>query len=219
MKSTIRSGLLALLLALGFTASLATQHEIKPGVERWPIKTSVPAEADVSHGKAVPYADLVKLDDPAGVAKNDHRYQTTLIPPFANTLGVKEGDIVTTTGWLHLVAGEADGDYHIQISDTQDSQATCLIVEVPNPDPEFVAAADLRPHFQAVRDFIQAKLLRGRSPSPRGSVMQRPTYVQITGQLFYDDAHVVDPPRGKKSCKAATLWELHPVTDLKFAQP
>jgi len=26
-------------------------------------------------------------------------------------------------------------------------------------------------------------------------------------------------PRGKKGCKAATLWELHPVTDLKFAQP
>ena len=49
--------------------------------------------------------------------------------------------------------------------------------------------------------------------------MQHPVHVQVTSQLFYDDAHVGDPPRGKKGCKAATLWELHPVTDLEFAQP
>jgi len=29
--------------------------------------------------------------------------------------------------------------------------------------------------------------------------------------------HVGDPPRGKKGCKAATLWELHPVTEIHFA--
>ena len=44
-------------------------------------------------------------------------------------------------------------------------------------------------------------------------------YVEMTGQLFYDDAPVGDSPRGKKGCKAATLWELHPVTELRFARP
>jgi hypothetical protein len=119
---------LGLVLVLWFSGTLATQHEIKPGVERWPIKTSVPAGADLSLGKSVSYADLAKLADPPDVQKNDHRYQSARIPMFTNALGVKEGDILTTTGWLHLVAGENDGDYHIQISDQQDSQASCVVV-------------------------------------------------------------------------------------------
>jgi hypothetical protein len=210
---------LGLVLVLWFSSTLATQHEIKPGVERWPIKTSVPAGADLSLGKSVSYTDLAKLADPPGVQKNDHRYQSARIPMFTNALGVKEGDILTTTGWLHLVAGENDGDYHIQISDQQDSQASCVVVEVPKDDPAFVASALLREHAKTVREFIRSKLLKGQEPSPRGSVMQHPPFVEVTGQLFYDDAHVGDQPRGKKGCKAATLWELHPVTEIKFAVP
>ena len=83
----------------------------------------------------VAYADLVKLDDPPGVGKNDHRSRAARIPAFTNALGITEGDILTITGWLHRVVGESDGDYHIQISDSHDSQASFLIVEVPNPDP------------------------------------------------------------------------------------
>jgi len=213
-----RTLFILVLLVLGTAVqTVATQHQIKPGVERWPIKTSVPPGADITTGKSVAYADLVKLDDPPGVQKNDHRYQAARIPSFPNQLGVKEGDILNTTGWLHLVAGVSDGDYHIQISDDPNSQASCLIVEVPNPDPQFVASPELRPHAEKVRDFIKTKLLRDQEPSPRGSVMQHLTHVTVTGQLFYDDAHVGDQPRGKKGCKAATLWELHPVSDIRFA--
>jgi hypothetical protein len=101
----------------------------------------------------------------------------------------------------------------------QDSQASCVIVEVPKDDPAFVASALLREHAKTVREFIRSKLLKGQEPSPRGSVMQHPPFVEVTGQLFYDDAHVGDQPRGKKGCKAATLWELHPVTAITFTTP
>jgi hypothetical protein len=47
--------------------------------------------------------------------------------------------------------------------------------------------------------------------------MRRPPFVAVTGQLFYDDAHVGDPPRGKKGCSAETLWGVHPITNLKCA--
>ena len=46
------------------------------------------------------------------------QFQAARIPKFDNPLGVAEGDILSTVGWLHLVAAEADGDYHIQISPT-----------------------------------------------------------------------------------------------------
>jgi hypothetical protein len=60
-------------------------------------------------------------------------------------------------------------------------------------------------------------MLAGKDPSVSGSVMQHPVYVTVTGILFFDDAHVGDQPRGKKGMKAATLWELHPVTAIAFA--
>jgi hypothetical protein len=185
-------------------------------VERWPIKTSLP---DKPVSKTVAIASLIALPDPPDVKKNDQRYQAARIPSFQNQLSVKEGDLVTTSGWLHLVGGEADGDYHIQISANLGSGDNCLIVEVPNTSEKFVSAAALRPKFAVVRDFIKAKLLRGLEPSANGSVMNHPVYVKITGQLFYDDSHVGDPPRGKKGMHAATLWELHPVTGIAFVRP
>ena len=184
---------------------------------RWPIKTSLPSGTSLSHSTTVTYADLVKLDDPPSVTKRDHRYQDVRIPAFPNTHGLKEGDIVTVTGWLHLVAGEDDGDYHIQISNSKESQAQCLIVEVPKDDEVFVKAALVRERAKTVREFIREKLLKGNKPSSRGSLMRRPPFVAVTGQLFYDDAHVGDAPRGKKGCQAETLWEVHPITDMKFA--
>jgi hypothetical protein len=184
------------------------------GVERWEVKTSVPAGA--KKAVVVPLTDLLALKDAAGVKHNDARYETARIPA---EVGEKfpEGTIVTTTGWLHLVAGETDGDFHIQISASATSGDDCLIVEVPNPDPKFTATAGLRPEFQVVRDLILSKMLAGKAPSAGGSVMRHPVFVTVTGVLFFDDSHVGDPPRGKKDMHAATLWELHPVTALAFA--
>jgi hypothetical protein len=188
------------------------------GKERWPIKTSVPDGTDFGHAASVALGDLLALPDAPGVTHDDPRYQSARIPGKAGD-AFPEGKLVVTTGWLNLVAGESDGDYHIQISADGASGDHCLIVEVPNPDPKFTASEDLRPKFQAVRDLIKAKMLAGKEPSPSGSVMQHPVYVTVSGILFYDDSHVGDPPRGKKGMKAATLWELHPVTAIAFAPP
>jgi len=194
-------------------AAAAGQTE-KPGVERWPIKTSVPDAATTA--KTAALADLLALKDVAGVTKDDSRYQSARLPAQPGAT-FNEGDLITTTGYLHLVALETDGDYHIQISDSADSGDNCLIVEVPNPDPAYVKTASLFPEFEAVRTFIKTKMLAGQDPSSLGSVMQHPVFVTVTGVLFYDDSHVGDPPRGKRGMKAATLWELHPVTALVFA--
>lgn len=202
-------------VALMLVAAAAAQHATKPGTERWPVKTSVPA-GKPGKAQVVPIGDLLALGDVPGVTKNDKVYQSKRIPPQAGTK-YPEGALITTTGWLHLVAGETDGDYHIQISGSATTGDQCLIVEVPNPDPAYTASAELQPIFEALRTFIKTKMLANKDPSVTGSVMQHPVYVTVTGILFYDDSHVGDPPRGKKGMKAATLWELHPVTAMVFA--
>ena len=186
------------------------------GTERWSIKTSVPEGTNFSKATQVALLDLLALPNAPEVTHNDPRYQSARIPAKAGDQ-FPEGKLITTTGWLHLVAGETDGDYHIQISGSAETGDHCLIVEVPNPDPKFTESADLQPKFAAVRDLIKTKMLAGKDPSVSGSVMQHPVYVTVSGILFYDDSHVGDQPRGKKGMKAATLWELHPVTAIAFA--
>jgi hypothetical protein len=76
---------------------------LKPGVERWPVKTSVLSEAIT--GKTVQLFDLLGPADATDVRKNDSRYQSDRIPGVQASVG-NEGDLITTTGWLHR-AGNA----------------------------------------------------------------------------------------------------------------
>ena len=195
-----------------------------PGKDRWPIKTSLPQGTSASgSGRAISLDKLLTLQAAPGVKKNDERYQADRIPAFDNPLGIKEGDLVTTSGWLYLVATESDDcDYHIQISPQARTTANkpqagddCIIVEAPRPD--FVTESDLSGSVSRARDYIKAKLLAGKEPSSSGSVMQHAVCVTATGQLFYDDAHVGGQPRGKQHMVSNTLWELHPITAFTIA--
>lgn len=215
MKSRWTAVLASMVVMVAF-AGLVYGGCVKPGVKRWPIKTSVPEDADLTHPKFVPLKKLLTLKDPPNAKRSDKRYQDALIPAFPNSLKLKEGDIVSTTGYLHLVATEPDCDYHIQMSTSPTDGNNCLIVEVPKNDEEYVADEEVRERAGKVRDFIKDRLLKGKEPGS-GNIMQHEVYVTVTGQLFYDDAHVGDQPRGKKGMKAATLWEIHPITSIKFA--
>ena len=168
---------------------------------------------------------LLALEDPPGVQLNDARYQDARIPQFANSLNAKEGDILQTTGWLYLVATETDCDYHIQISNQPRTttnkptpQDNCIVVEAPKPD--FVSNPNLQQNLSTVRSYIKTKILKGREPSTMGSVMIHAVCVRVTGQLFYDDAHLrangQKELRGKRGMHSQTLWELHAITDFQI---
>lgn len=195
-----------------------------PGKIRWTIKTSLPAGTNASaSGKKIDLGKLLALPAAPGVKDKDARFQDARIPAFSNDLQVKEGDLVTTIGWLYLVATEKDDcDYHIQISPQARTTTNpplasdeSIIVEAPRPD--FISDSDLSAKVSQERDFIKSKLLRGKEPSSGGSVMQHAVCIKVTGQLFYDDAHETGQPRGKKHMQSKTLWELHPITALTFA--
>jgi hypothetical protein len=197
-----------------------------PGKERWLVKTSVPSNANFANTKHVKLADLMKLGNPPGVKHNDSRFQDQRIPAFQNGLNVKEGDFLTVRGFLYLVATEDnDCEYHIQISDqprtTTDKPAgdeDCLIVEVARPDS--FQDAEIQKRAQTVRDLIKTKLVANHEPGPSGNVMQHVVSVEVSGQLFFDDAHLksdgTSELRGKRDMKSKTLWELHPIFDFKI---
>lgn len=218
----------AILFGLAFQF-VASAHALAqtcdgPGKERWPIKTSVVDSSKLSPSKTIGLNDLLALAQPAGVNNDDARYADARIPAFTNSLNVKEGGIIRTTGWIYVVATEKnDCDYHIQISNQPRTLTTnpaqpgdnCMIVEAPRPD--FISDSTLSAAVAAVRDYVKTKLTRGNEPSStsHGSVMIHAVCASVAGQLFNDDAHLkkdgTSELRGKGGMTSKTLWELHPL--------
>lgn len=216
------------MLLVWAVACVAPLHpaDVKPGSDkaRWPIKTSVPAGTDVSKpGALIPLADLLQLApaaDKMTTAFDSARYPKAAGSQYA------EGQIIRTRGYLRLVAGEDDGDYHIQISASKDTFDDCLVVEVPKDDPEFIAKApELIPAAKAVRSWVTTSLKLTKDPVGRVLVMQTPPYVEVTGQLFFDAEHQAAMAKGVyrgksiggKQLPSKTSWEIHPITRIAFA--
>ena len=214
----INYSFILLICFFSLSASIGQPTELNPGIARWSIKTSLPPK---STKMAIPLTELLALDNPIE-SYSSKIYGAKRIPTPVQK-GLKEGDIVTTRGHLHLIALEndsknhRDGDYHIQIRNTEEWKDSCLIVEVPLPEARFVKDEKLRAKCKVVREFIKEKFLRGKEPGA-GNVMEHKMYVEITGQLFFDAPHLNGIPRGKKGMKSYTCWEIHPVTAIKFVK-
>jgi hypothetical protein len=206
-------------LLLAATVNAAQLPCDNPGEERWPVKITVPADPKHQTMSLTDALNLARLND---VRKDDPRYADKRITDQP----VKEDTMVTTSGWLYLVAFEKDDcDFHIQISTKPFTSANLptkednsMIVEVSSGQ----YATTISDQVEGVRQWVIDNLL-AKKPPTIGSVhvMQHPVYVTVTGALFYDDAHVYladgSTQRGKKGLESKTLWELHPVTSMAFA--
>jgi hypothetical protein len=200
--------------SLFISSSISQAQSLEPGVYRWAIKTSVVSWAPK---KKATLDALLSLDNPVST-----RSQVPADSRMAKTVdGLKEGDIITITGWLFLVALEddpkkhRDGDFHIQIRNNPDWADSCLIVEIP--DSDFVSDPQLKQKCAQAREFVVSRLLNGKQPTTAGNKMTHPVFVTITGQLFFDGEHMSGPPRGKRGMHSYTCWELHPVMNMSFA--
>jgi hypothetical protein len=217
--------ILAFLISFTFSCNYAQKTDLNPGKERWEIKTSI---ADDAQRKTIALKDLLKLPDPIDKYSHKH-YDENRITDSVEYKGkyYKEGDIITTYGYIHVVALEKDenkrdGDYHIQILPSKDWADSCLIIEVPFPD--FVLNNNaLQDSVAIARKFIDQIVLKGIDTNTRGKAIIPAVYVKITGQLFFDGVHLKGGNlRGKSvgnvknKMHSYTCWEVHPVMSLKI---
>lgn len=177
---------------------------LKPGVERWAVKTGVDALA--STVATVPVqtaiADLVALAAPADpdlVADRDAPTEVTLYQVAATLTGYKL---------------EQDGDYHLVIAD---SNGATMIAEIPDPDfcagsvwlsqiTQARAAFDAKfgPQVAALK-ILAASLTEG---VPMITKVQVP--VTLVGVGFFDRLH-------GQTGVAPNGVELHPVLSFTAA--
>ena len=203
--------------------------DVVPGVDRWKIKITAEKFTTNDNAKTVSLKKLLTLPLLDKKFGSDD-FNEVLIPKKIGNL--QEGQIISTKGYLHLVALERsssdhqDGDYHIQLTMHSEWGDSCFIVEIPYE--EFVSNPELKSLCEKNRLFIRDHLLhnKDKQPSSGGNIMQHDVYVKVTGQLFYDAIHA-EPMRnphakktafrGKKGMHSYTAWEIHPVTNIEFA--
>lgn len=205
-----------------------------PGKDRWSIKTSVGFD-DSSAPIEIPIESFATMANLRGIEKkkfHDERIDVgfDVVTTDGATVQMHEGDFVSTTGYIRLVAhDENDSDYHVQINQHNGGPDTgltpCLIVEVPHP----MAAKEpgLAAQYAAARKFLRDNFFNGGKPT--GGVA-RPLKVKVSGQLYFDLHHASDKPgadpgggrgkslkKGNPRMKATTCWEIHPVTEIEIA--
>ena len=213
VMNTIKSTLILLISVLCSVHSFA--QKLNPGVERWEIKTSTE-----HHARHDTMALSTLLNLPSPIRNRNEAPQNERIENKVD--GLKEGDMVTVTGYLHLVAMEddpkkhRDGDYHMQLRTSSEWGDTCLIIEVPFPT--FVSDHSLSKKCEEVRDMVDNHILKHKEPSKKGNALPKGVKVMVTGQLFFDATHLNGKTRGKLGMHSYTCWEIHPVTVMKLVK-
>jgi hypothetical protein len=99
--------------------------------ERWAVKTSASGQQPVT----VTLAQLKNIEVPSKSAAHAAKNSPGLLQGEFKTdgLSLKEGQIVRTKGWLHLVNHDSgDSDYHLQLTESPSGcTGGCVIVEIP----------------------------------------------------------------------------------------
>src|SRR4051812_17350249 len=95
--------LLAVLFVFAYCNVFSQDEEldVKPGKDRWNIKTSVAQHKKPKHVKLSDLLQLPLLD----AQYSTNAYDNKLVPEKQDG-NIKEGDIITTEGYLRLVALE-----------------------------------------------------------------------------------------------------------------
>jgi hypothetical protein len=166
--------------------------------------------------KSLRLSDLLALENPTERADHVPRVPPPEGSPTPPTSDVQAGELVRFTGWIQQIFRDPDGAYRLLVSPIQEAGAPSLSAVVPPPD-QATGPPGVRVPLQAVRTFIRQRLLQQREPSPRGAVMRRPLFVQLTGQVSVPDPSHRESSQGHSPRDATARWALHPVLDIQFA--
>jgi hypothetical protein len=177
--------------------------------ERWSVKTGSDPDARALTGQAptaTTIAQLTALPVPP------------VLPPDGRSDGA-EKTVWQLTTTLQAFGGEADGDVHMVLAD---SQGNTMIAEIPNPgditSPSYFAEqiATARTAFDGQFQIVEDISQRTVPAAPAGpAATLGPVFhdvsvpVTITGLGFFDFAH------GQRGV-APNAIELHPVISIAF---
>ena len=123
---------------------------------------------------------------------------------------------VRVHAFLYAASRESDRDYHLIIGrDPNADSEVYMNVEISGLPP---ANSNAFPKLKAARDAYK-KFFKDRLPGTSYDFYsEAPFPVIIEGSLFWDASHATGQKPGPKDLrpKIPTVWEIHPITRIKF---
>lgn len=170
------------------------------------MKHRAPGDSGVS-AQTVTVANVLAWAAPANIATPSTRRSGTAIDNRENQAFTITGDL-----W-RVIVEDNDCDFHFEITTPgQPKTAARIIVEVPQGDA----------YLEVRNSLLKELTANGYELAVAKSItLDDPLRVTVTGFAFYDAAHYSkkNPKKGHSHGTAlvGTLWELHPVWNVTFA--
>jgi hypothetical protein len=128
----------------------------------------------------------------------------------------RERNVFSVTAYVRRIRlHEADGDWHVEITEEESTPvpASCVIVEIPAPEYGAI--------YGHSRDQLAA-LVDTTHLTTNGD-LNAPVQVTFTGAAFFDGYHQKKTGAGSRAsqhgrCNSSVraLWELHPIYEVKL---
>lgn len=131
---------------------------------------------------------------------------------------------VTVAAYLVAAKKEEDNDYHLIVQDKGCKKPECRLTVEVSGLPRLSGSKGV---LKTARQYFEEQwtLYSGRDSVPGSGkyvFFETPVLVRVTGSIFYDADHPINPdkgtgPVGPKGYKPGSTWEIHPVTNFEFA--
>lgn len=192
----------------GLDAAAAARSDNFAGTDRKAAKLSV------ATAKTQTYKDVAQLI--ATLPSLDQMIKLNISQTATSNRVPVENRNIHVTGFLFAASREADNDFHLIVGlDPKVGTETYMTMEVsglpPKTAPAYAALNNARTSF---KQFFTNKNL----PGAGYHFYQPPIPLVADGSLFFDVKHSKGQAPGPPSLKSRmpTIWEVHPVTNVKL---
>jgi hypothetical protein len=186
------------------------------GTARAAVKTSIAPNAQTDSFSS-PAALLDSLLAGMSVMDNDDNMRTK-VKRQPGVRASEENRNAQVAAFIYALKKENDNDYHLIIGPAPGTPSPrFMVAEVSGlPAPSSPSANVLTAARDQFKTFFTSAAGGLDVPvSDRYVVPRNPVQVVLTGSVFFDVDH--EPGQvGTRTFKPATVWEVHPVTDINF---
>jgi hypothetical protein len=183
-------------------------EQMRPGTERWPVKTGQDPDRAKVGKNVIDGEDLgagivdSAVEELASLPRPPGLEDPSADPPEFRDVrdGVAEITIWRVQAQIISIKHEQDGDYHLVLQGVGGQE---MIAEIPRPSPEFVGDSPWLDNFDQARREVDDKLVRHLSPNafamvqgrfmPHGAMPFQPRQSAPPGASF------TTPPRGSRA--------------------
>ncbi|HEY6326650.1 MAG TPA: hypothetical protein VIW73_09100 [Candidatus Cybelea sp.] len=150
---------------------------------------------------------VAQMDQLPTVPSSEGRTRSRWMPPDQNAIQSQEQQAVMLTVYVVRAIAEGPETCNCESTSANDHDVHVYVGDDPDTTSENAAIVEVTPRWRAVNPSWNAQNLQTLADSG--------TPVRITGMLMYDQEHWDMIAKHER----ATLWEVHPVTDIQVQTP